>query len=322
MFSFRLLKARLLTALLCLAVLFLTVTGGLEAVQADKQASFSSKCSRIVSLAPSITEVVIALGLAERLVGVTRYCKLPAGSSSQPAVVGGYLDLSLEQLVRVEPSLVISLVEHEQIRDNLTKLKIDQLVVEHRGIHGIRSSITKIAAECGARERGMLLLQQIDQRVARIAQAIQGVTPVRTLVAVGRTETESPLGGIFISGNDGFYSDLLGLAGGVNVLEGATIPLPSISAEGLVALNPDLIIEIAPQYGKETLPIAEIRKSWSTLPMLKAVQEGRIQFFSGDSFVRPGPNYPDVAEQFARALHPGRFNPAAKAAVEGGQGHE
>ena len=109
--------------------------------------------SRIISLAPNITEILYALGLEDKIIGVTRYCKYPP-QATQKKKVGGYLDPNYEIIVAAKPDLVIVFPEQTQPVNHFTRLGIKTLTVEHLSIEDILESIMKIGKSCGAAEKG------------------------------------------------------------------------------------------------------------------------------------------------------------------------
>ena len=107
---------------------------------------------------------------------------------------------------------------------------------------------------------------------------------------------------IYISGSDGFYSEVLELAGARNIHEKPTVALPLLSPEGLLALNPDVIIEIL--NVDDATQTTEARKLWGTFRELRAVQEDRVYVLADDFASIPGPRYIDLAEKLSYLLHP------------------
>ena len=124
------------------------------------------------------------------------------------------------------------------------------------------------------------------------------------MVAVGRNLNEVSLGGIYISGRDGFYDQLLELAGGTNVYRQRTIALPAISAEGIQNLNPQVIVDIAPALGPTVREKEDLVRAWDFAAGVDAVKNHRVYVFDEGYGVRPGPRFILLLEQMARVLHP------------------
>ena len=265
--------------------------------------------ARIVSLAPSITEILFDLGLGKRVVGVTRYCDYPP-EAQEKARVGGYFDVNYEAVLGQEPDLVILLEEHQDARDRLDELGLDTLAVNHSRVEGILRSITTIGDRCGAKENGESLRLSLENRIHRIqehffAQSFSrpAARPKpRVLVAVGRLMDKGAGGEIYISGRDGIYDDLITLAGGVNAYRDETLKFPAISDEGLIRIDPDLIIEMVPDLASEA-DRESLLGLWRRKTAVRAVREGRVHILGEDYAVVPGPRFIHLLDDMAKILN-------------------
>jgi iron complex transport system substrate-binding protein len=265
--------------------------------------------TRIISLAPSITEVLFELGQGGRVVGVTRYCDFPPGALEKSRV-GGYFDVNFEAVLALKPDLVVHLVEHEDARKRLGDLGIETLAVDHSRVEGILRSITVIAQRCGVPERGEQLDRHLNDRILQIRKRYLTLAPVRplaatkprVLVAVGRLMDKSSGGEVFISGSDGFYDDLIALAGGDNAYREATLKFPAISREGLVRLDPDVILEMVPDLTGEA-DRRNLMDIWKEKFGTRAVLEGQVHVLGEDYVVVPGPRFVDLLEDMARIIN-------------------
>ena len=148
----------------------------------------------IISLAPSITEILFSLGLGDRVAGVTRFCDYPP-EALEKAEVGGYFDINYEAVLALEPDLAIHLSEHDDARTRLGNLGIPTLAVDHRRVEGILESISIIAGNCGAREKGENLRLSLENRIREVREGFLAKpssrsvvhSKPRVLVAVGRS---------------------------------------------------------------------------------------------------------------------------------------
>ncbi len=261
---------------------------------------------RIVSLAPSITEVLFELDLGDRVVGVTRYCDYPPEAEEKPEV-GGYFDVNYEMLLSLETDLVILLVEHQDALVRLEELAIQTLAVDHSRVAGILASITAIADRSGVKERGVELRLALENRIARIQKDFSPTlprshAPPRVLVAVGRLMDKGSGGEMFISGRDGFYDDLISLAGGVNAYREETLKFPAISDEGLVRLDPDVILEMVPDLAGDA-DRRSLMDLWRSKAGIRAVREGNVHILGEDYVVVPGPRFVDLLEDMAEIMN-------------------
>ncbi|MGA1839402.1 MAG: ABC transporter substrate-binding protein [bacterium] len=259
--------------------------------------------SRIISLAPSITEVLFALGLGDRVAGVTNFCDYPVETKFKEKV-GGYYDTSYETILSLEPDLVIMLPEHETQKNYLDRLGVPILVVDQRDTRGIMKSFITIGRACGKEIRARQILKDIITRMDLIKDKTMGLPRPKVLICVGRTMGSETLEDIFITGRKGFYNEIITLAGGINAYEGHEIRYPTLTGEGITRLNPDVIIEIIPDLLDRGLDEEKVKNEWGLLPGLNAVKNNRIYIFGKDYVATPGPRFILILEQMARAIHP------------------
>lgn len=257
---------------------------------------------RIISLAPSITEILFALGLGDSVVGVTRYCDYPP-QAAERVKVGGYFDINYEAVMTAEPDLVILLKEHEQPRDYLARLDIETLTVDHSNVPGILRSIEEIAKKTNSVTRADEITTELKVRIKRIEQLTAGFERPRVMVAVGRNMETDVAGEVYVSGRDGFYDGLITMAGGVNAYDRSTLKFPALSAEGVARLNPQIILEMAPNMDDEGLAL-RILDQWRSIPGVDAVRDERIHLFAEDFAVVPGPRFILLLEWMARVIQP------------------
>jgi iron complex transport system substrate-binding protein len=262
--------------------------------------------ARIVSMAPSTTETLFALGLGDRVAGVTRYCDHPP-AARKIARIGGYVDPSYEAIVSLNPDLVILLTSHREARPELAQMGIRTLTIPHKTIGDIHESIGLIGNACGAEDRAHALLAEFEERTARVRHAVQGLDRPLVLVCIGRDTGSGQLAGMYMAGHEGFYNEIIDLAGGVNACRDEQVPYPQLSAEGVIRLNPEVIVDLVSNMNPAEKSTAEIRKQWNRLRTVTAVRKERVHVIVGNHALRPGPRYVEFLKQLARLLHPGAF---------------
>src|SRR5258708_25219401 len=167
---------------------------------------------RIVSLAPSITETLFELGLGDRVVGVTRYCSFPPEARKKPQI-GGYYDPNYEAVVALRPDLVITLTEHEEVRQELGKLGLATITVDQTTVPGILASILQIGAACACPQEAARLHERLETRLHSIANRTSGRPRPRVLISIGRMAGDASVNRITVCGRKGFFEELIGLAG-------------------------------------------------------------------------------------------------------------
>lgn len=258
---------------------------------------------RIVALAPSLVEVVYQLKLDDRLVGISRFCKYPEDVTTKP-VVGGYLDLDFEALLKLEPDCVILLEEQNLLAGRLHELGIKTLVIDHASTSGILSSIEVIGTNFGKGSVADDIMAGLQEHIKIIAERAQK-TPnnPRVLVCISRDTSSPQPDRIIAAGNAGVHQEYITMAGGTNAYQG-TIAFPSISREKLLQINPDIIIDLISADTLRDIGRTQLLKQWSSYPELKAVQHQKIIFLHENKHMIPGPRFVDTLEAFADAIHP------------------
>jgi len=259
--------------------------------------------ARIVSLAPSVTEVLYALGMGDRVVGVTRYCDYPPEVVGTP-VVGGYLDVNYEAIVALGPDLAIGIQDNTEALRRLTGLGLQTLQVDQHDVAGILESIVRIGDVCGASERARRIAESIREHIARIGRVTRDAERPRTLVVVDRSVGGGSVGSVWVAGPTTFYDEILQLAGGRNAVESGVTVYPELSPEGLLAVDPDAVIEVTAELDSRGLDARTVLADWQSLTVLRAVQNGAVHVFDQEWMVIPGPRVARIVETFARALHP------------------
>lgn len=267
--------------------------------------SEAETCERIVTLAPSITESVYALGLGPKVVGVSKYSYFPEAARSIQ-VVGALFDPNIELIVSLKPSIVLMPKELPELARRLHSLGIKTSLFNFNSIDSTLEAINQIGALCQVLESATALTDSIRKELEELKIAIGSFAKIKTLVVVAESSDDGSLTSFYCSGKDGFYNDLLQLLGATNVYPGLTGALGRLSTEGLLKLDPDAIIKIAPINDPDNTTVSSktINRELGILNSLKAAKSGRITVLSQDFMVVPGPRIVLAAKELARTLHP------------------
>jgi iron complex transport system substrate-binding protein len=255
---------------------------------------------RIVSLAPSLTETLLALDLGDRVVGVTRYCPPIAGAVE----VGGYVDPNIEAIVALDPDLVLLMQSHGILEDRFAELGLTTFRVDQHDIAGVIDSVEAIAARCGVVERGQQLARELRDALDRVTTAVGDCRRPRTLVVVGRQIGSGRIGDLWAAAPGTFFDDVVALAGGDNVITSSAIRYPELSREGLLTLDPEVILDVVADGGARGVDRATAAADWLELAELRAVRDGRVHVLAEDYVSIPGPRIVDTVRTVARRLHP------------------
>ncbi|MBN2091072.1 ABC transporter substrate-binding protein [candidate division KSB1 bacterium] len=259
--------------------------------------------NRIVSLSPSTTETLFALGLGHKLVGVTRFCNFPSETQKLPRV-GGYLDLNYEALVALKPDLVIILPEFEQVKNYLTELNIQYLVVNNKTIHDIIQTIQTLGQVGGVQKIADALVLKLQARMQTIKIMTVPLPHPEVLISIGRTVGSGTLEEVYIAGKNTLYNEMIELAGGKNTYHDSLQAYPMVSAEGILQMNPDIIIDLVTDLNEKKLTEQQILKEWNSIASIQAAQNHRIHILSDDFAVIPGPRFILFLEKLVKIIHP------------------
>jgi iron complex transport system substrate-binding protein len=261
--------------------------------------------ARIVSTSPSITETLFALGLGDRVIGVSQYCRFPPQVLKLPKV-GTFLQPDPERILALRPDLVFV---HGVAGDLVSELRAAgsrAVGVDDGGLATVFATIRQIADAAGVPERGSALTASLQARLDRLRGTYAGATPPSVLFIIGRRP--GMLSDLVAVGPGSYLDELMAVAGGRNVMAGSALPqYPRISMEAALRLNPDVIIDTVDMG--DTVAEREARrvlnaKLWAAYPELKAVQAGHLYADTTDALVVPGPRVIDAAEWLAARIHP------------------
>ena len=248
---------------------------------------------RIVSLAPAITEILFALGVGERIVGVTRYCDHPPQVQGLPRV-GGYLDPSSEAVLALRPDLVVvapSPGNHRPVLA-LQGLGLEVVVVADQGLDDLRRTLDVLGEQLGCLDRARKLWAGIQGQIVRVQAMVESQEPRKVLLVYGHRP-------LIVAGPSSFGGELLALLGARNICEGSKA-YPSFSMERVLAAGPEIILDAAMDGGSDA------RAFWSRWSSIPAVQQGRVVSVSS-SALRAGPRIGQALEDLARAIYPEAF---------------
>lgn len=246
---------------------------------------------RIISLVPSVTEILFELGLEDRIVGVTSFCTYPEQARKKPRV-GSYSDPSLEALTLQQPDLVIISADsaNPALITRMERLGLPVYVVYPRGIEETIAMISAVGQVTGKAQAGERMAQQLKDAVKQIEAAVAGRPRPRVLFCV----MVRPL---TVAGPDTLVGNLIKAAGGENVVPAGANRYPTWGGESLLLADPDLII-VSPHPG--TPNPSDLFSVW---PELKAIRENRIISVHPDWVHRPGPRLNLGLAALAEAIH-------------------
>ena len=271
------------------------VAAGTFVDQLERQITMPDNPQRLISLAPSITEIIYALEQENRLKGVTRYSDFPAAATKLPKI-GSYVRLDLERIVALNPDLCIAIKDGNprETIDRLDSLKIPVYVVNPRNLKTVLETIIEIGNILNADEKAENLLTNLRNRIQRAQSLItQDTYRPGVFFQIGI----SPIVSV---GSDTFLHELIVLAGGKNLADGKT-PYPRFSREQVLALAPEIFIVTS--MARQAV-FDQVKAEWRRWPSMPAVRNERIFLVDSNLFDRPSPRLVDGLELLIKLIHP------------------
>jgi len=266
--------------------------------QLGRRVSVPADPRRIVSLAPSITEIIFELGRADRLKGVTQFSDYPQEARNLPRV-GSYVHLDAERIVALNPDLCIAVKDGnpKAVIAKLEKLNIPVYAVDPRDLGSVLSTVMEIGRLLDSEEKALEIVAGMNVRIERVK-------------AVVARAQEKP--GVFFQigispivsvGTGTFLHELIVMAGGKNLTAGP-VPYPRYSREQVLGLAPEIFIITSMARGEV---FERVKAEWSKWPDMPAVKNGRILLVNSDLFDRASTRLVDGLELMARLIHPELF---------------
>jgi iron complex transport system substrate-binding protein len=249
---------------------------------------------RIVSLAPSVTESLFALGLGNRIAGVTSFCDFPEEAKTKEKV-GDTISPNAERIIALRPDLVIitTASQLEKLSRQLAELNIPVYVTSPRTVREVVASIRKLGDATGAEARAKEVADEMERRIANVERRVKELPKPRVLYVL-------QAGPLITAGRNTFINDLINLAGGESISGTETADYPQLSRETAIARAPEVMITPA-SHGTEFVNEDDLRRDFAVTP---AVRANRIVKVNADWIDRPGPRIVEGLEQLAQGLHP------------------
>ena len=246
---------------------------------------------RIVPIFASNTELVAALGLSERIVGVEAYTRFPPEMTKKPQI-GGRLGFSVDAIVAQRPDLLIVTPARQamhQLIDPMTRLGVPVIVLLARSVEEVMDNLRLVGHAAGVPERGEVVAAALEARLAAVAKAVPVERP-RVVMITGRLGN----GLVLVARADTYTGDAIVKAGGRHALARSVVA--HVSPEAVIAANPDVLLFAGAQADLDAL-VAQ--PGWR---LARAVREGRTSIVARAEFLIPGPRTIDGIEKLATRL--------------------
>lgn len=272
--------------------------------------NMTSVPQRIISLAPSNTQILYAIGAGDRVVGVTDYDHYPYNftawiEAGNMTSIGGFSTPNKETIAMLHPDLILATTINDPDVVTLRGLGYNVLVLNPNDVNGVLQDITMVGKATGMEQNAATLVNDINDEISDISSKIAAANVPKPLVYY---EVWTPP--LMSAGSTSFINDVISKAGGQNIFENETQQYPTVSSETIVQKNPDVILlptEMAnigqePFYG--SVDQVKARPGWSTI---NAVKNDRVVIVNGDLFAEAGPRIAEQIATAAKAFYPDLF---------------
>lgn len=288
-----------------------TETQNLSVIDDEGYATnFTSVPQRIISLAPSNTQILFAIGVGERVVAVTDYDHYPYDFAAWIAAgnmtsIGGFSTPNKETIASLNPDLILATPINDPDVVTLRDLGYKVLVLNPNDVNGVFKDISIVGKATGAEQNATTLVNSLTSRINTVEAKIAAANLPKPKVYY---EVWTPP--LMSAGNNSFINDVVVKAGGENIFGAETQQYPTVSSETIVQKNPDVILlptnmaqtDEAPFYG--SVDTVKARPGWSSI---SAIQNNNVIVVNGDLFAEAGPRIAEQIETAAKALYPDLF---------------
>ncbi len=251
---------------------------------------------RIVSVIPSATETAFALGLGDRIVGVSDWDNYPEEVNEKEKIGG--LEINTEKVLSLEPDLVLAHPTNGEAIGVLRELGLNVLVLDANNLEEVYALINTMAKATGSQDQAAALIEQMKQVRDEVVKAVSDVPQDGRKKVWVEVSAE-----LYTAGKGTFIDELITLAGAENVaaeVEGWV----QMSEEKVIEKNPDVILTTYGYYVPDAADKIKQREAWQ---VVSAVQNGHVYNIDSDSVTRPGPRLVNALKEMAQYIYPEQF---------------
>lgn len=264
---------------------------------AGRKVQLTGQPERIISMAPSNAEILFALGLGDRVVGVSDYDNYPAEAATKEKVGDAY-NPNYEKMAALKPDLILAVgTAQSEIVKKLEAYKLNVMVLNATKVRDVLADIDLVGKITGTSAKAAEITAAMDQKLNAVAAKVATVPADQRPTVFWALDPS-----LYTVGPGSFVDDLINLAGGRNLAADAKQDYPQYSQEALIAEDPDVII--IPLLDESMKAQFAAIKGWDTL---KAVKDNRVYYIDPDIVSRPGPRIAAGVEEVAKMLHPDQF---------------
>ena len=263
--------------------------------------SDGSSARRIVAIAPNSAEVICALGACDRIVGLSKFCVYPPELLNLPKV-GGLSDPDLERIAALRPDLLVMRGKNDALERLCEELRVPIYKDETDTLPGILNCVGELGTRLDLNEQAKTIIEEFHDRLDAIRSRNVGKHPPRVLLTVSRQPDR--LANVLTTGKGTFLDQMIEIAGGVNVFGHLDMIYPQVSPEGMLAQQPEVIIELMPDLNLTAALKEQMGEQWKQLGSMPAVTKNRIYVLTDENGLIPSPRYVEIIDKVSRLLHP------------------
>jgi len=285
-----------------LQILMMFTLAGSPACKPAQESQASSNPAgyrRVVSVSPDATEIIGALGQADKLVAVSTFCLWPPEVKALPRV-GGLFDANAEAILNLRPDLIILRGSNNSVERLAQDRHITLFRDQTERFRDIYSTIENLSALLDCRTRGREVRQEMEASLRKIRESVGSYPRPKVLMTLARRP--DTLGDIMTANRNTFVHEMIVAAGGENAFAGLSMDYPRLSAEAILAARPDVIIEAMPENPQSSE--TQARALWSKLGPIPAVENQRVHILTDENCLIPSPRIVKVVAKIAHLLHP------------------
>lgn len=261
-----------------------------------QEVAVPAEVKRIISLAPSNTEILFALGLGDKVVGVTNFCDYPEEAKAIEKV-GDAFNMNVEKIVSLSPDLVVAIGGMTEVMARLEELGIAVLVLQPTDLESIYQTIELVGQAAGAQDAAQALVAAMRERVEAITAKVAGLEErPKVFYELDATDPAKP----YTPGPGTWHDQFIHLAGGVNIAGEVEMPWVQFSTEEIIVQDPAIIVLGDANYGVSAADVAQ-RAGWE---VIAAVRNGAVYPIDDNLISRPGPRVVEGIEALAQIIHP------------------
>ncbi len=250
---------------------------------------------RIVTLSPSLNEIVFALGSGKDIVANVLYCDYPEESKKIPKI-GGYASISLEKLLLSKPTLIFTQDYDKKFISNIKKLGLNFYSFKLNNLNSIKSTIKSIGDILSKKKRASKLIEDINNSL----KGLQNIVKDKTFMIVF-SPTIDLNRNIYIAGNSSYFNDIIKFSGNSNAYKTSSFAQPVVNIEKIINMNPDVIVFLAPYMSKKSALKKQLFQTWKTLP-IKASKKGNIYIIDKEYAGIPSNRVVNFIDDFKKIL--------------------